>query len=672
MHYRADESGIRDAKESVDDAKRQLEIDAIEREIDLLEESKNLLNEQIDLLEEQADNIKSFYDAQIKSLEKQKESTEKYFEMLTKSLENSKDKYQELLDIVDKAELSGKLKKLGIDEEALLNGSEEEFEKLKNAYLDVVFQLNEGNEEFLSSLRDLSGYEGTAPVVLSDTAEKLDEVNEQLDTSTESMDKLSDSATTASEGTSAVAENMGELNTNTEGLSDNITNINDALNGLPETDKLEHLVTSFTELGKAIQDVADKLGIGEDGAVSTLVTALQEISTLSLDGTDGEGVITQFQNLKTAIEDVTSAISGGGTSGGQEGDASTSSSPSMSSGAGGDEGASGLLDAIEEIKTTTDESLGGGEGEDSEGEGSGAIPQFHELQAAVDDVTAAIGSEESEGEEGENTLIGALRAQYETASEVLPETKALFEELLESILACVSALNSMVGLIGSMSSIGGFSAESIPTHAEGTVGNAFADGTHYKGLPHDEKNALVSEYGQTEMTVLPNGKTIITDEPTMIDLPKDTVIYNEKQAKKIMDSKPQAIGNAYAGGTVRKDIQVLQSNPYGLSEFDLKLTNALREIDGWDNRDKTIGEDVNSIARNMEQMEKRTREINNSTAINSVTTNKPTVSIGNIHVTCPGVTEQQVAEKLGGVIGKELDKQFSGFHNYTDQLSRIR
>ena len=181
MHYVADESGIRDAREDVDDAKRQLKIDAIEREIDLLENKKDLLSEQIDLLDEQADNINKYYDSQIKSLEKQKESTEKYFESLINSIENSKSKYQELLDIVDKAELSGKLKQLGIDEEALLNGSEEEFEKLKNAYLDVVFQVNEGNEEMLSSLRELSGYEGTAPAVLTDTSEKLDDMNTKLD-----------------------------------------------------------------------------------------------------------------------------------------------------------------------------------------------------------------------------------------------------------------------------------------------------------------------------------------------------------------------------------------------------------------------------------------------------------------------------------------------------------
>ncbi|MCI8923631.1 MAG: hypothetical protein HFI45_06475, partial [Lachnospiraceae bacterium] len=247
-----------------------------------------------------------------------------------------------------------------------------------------------------------------------------------------------------------------------------------------------------------------------------------------------------------------------GSTGG--GDASNSSSPSMSAGAGDGEGASGLISAIGEIKPATDEALGGGgeEGE-SEGEGSGAIPQFQELKTAVDDVTAAIGTADSEGGEGtgegaeSTTLIGALRAQYETASETIPETKSLFEELLEVIMSCVGALNNMVSLMGSMADASGGlggSAVNIKPNAKGTVGNAFANGTgKYKGLANREKNALVSEYGQTEMTVLPNGKTIITDKPTMMDLPKGTVIFNEDQTKQIMDGKADAGGNAYTSGT---------------------------------------------------------------------------------------------------------------------------
>jgi len=62
----------------------------------------------------------------------------------------------------------------------------------------------------------------------------------------------------------------------------------------------------------------------------------------------------------------------------------------------------------------------------------------------------------------------------------------------------------------------------------------------------------------------------------------------------------------------------------------------------------------------------------NAGNVNNVTNNKPSIIIGDINVTCPGVTEQQVAERLGSVLGKELDRQFNGFHNYTDQMSRTR
>lgn len=75
-------------------------------------------------------------------------------------------------------------------------------------------------------------------------------------------------------------------------------------------------------------------------------------------------------------------------------------------------------------------------------------------------------------------------------------------------------------------------------------------GTEYKGLPHNEKNALRSEYGQTELTVYPDGRTELTTEPVMSDLPKGTVIFNEEQTKRIMDNKGEELGNAYDEGTV--------------------------------------------------------------------------------------------------------------------------
>lgn len=738
MVYRPDESNIRSAKEKVDDAKRQLVIDAIEKEIDLLEEQKDLLNEQIDLLDEQAESIKNFYDAQIKSLEKQKESTEKYFESLIKSIEGSKDKYQELLDIVDKAELSGKLKKLGIDEEALLNGSEEEFEKLKNAYLDVVFQVNEGNEEMLSSLRELSGYEGTAPTVLSDTTEKLGEMDKQLDDSTESMDKLSDSATSASKGTSAIATSIEELSTNAEGLPDNLTDINNALSDLPEAKNISNITKAFTDMAKAIKDVADALGVGEEGTVGGLVGALQSLSEISLGemGGDGQGggtgIVSQFQALKTAVDDVTSAISGGGSSGSSDGgDASSSSSPSMGSGAGGD-GASGLVGAIESFKSATDEALGSGgeKGTGSDGEGSGAIGQFGQLKDAVDDVSTAIGKGDSEGGKGEEdaaNLIGAINNLGTTTEEILAgggesdgESGGVIGKFEEFKNVIGEANEHVTGISEGLAAIDGQEVEcTIRVNIETTgglpAGIAGATGTaldtmnfnsaeynaKYTGSGHYEGTAkvtgdwgvkqggstLVGELGQ-ELVVFPNGrfKTVGDNGAEFVDIPKGSIVFNHLQTRELLSKgnlvgrgKALASGTALAQGNTNSTSYGSWIGADGHRYRDLQPGDRAYELqkafepllNKWLSGEEEIIS--NAVFDGQKQLEKWTKEITNNTAISNITNNtKPSVIIGDIYVTCPGVTEQQVAEHLGSVIGKELDKQFSGFHNYTDQMSRIR
>ena len=133
--------------------------------------------------------------------------------------------------------------------------------------------------------------------------------------------------------------------------------------------------------------------------------------------------------------------------------------------------------------------------------------------------------------------------------ELVSEMARIIQEKCE---AAASALNALAKTASSsLHSVGGsVSGNTIPSHAEGTVGDAFANGTGYKGLPHDEKNALRSEYGQAELTVYPDGKTELTTEPVMSDLPKDTVIFNEEQTKRIMENKGKELGNAYDDGTI--------------------------------------------------------------------------------------------------------------------------
>ena len=439
-------------------------------------------------------------------------------------------------------------------------------------------------------------------------------------------------------------------------------------------------------LDEAVKDMADALGNGGDEA-SGLVEALKSLSDLSLSFGEmdaegkGTGILAQFQNLKGAVDDVTNAIIGGGTSASENGDASNSSSPSMSTDTGNQTGG-GLTGAINSIQSTTETALSGGSGgstdkgevEETTTEGSGgAIGQFDLLKDAVDKVTKTIGSEEKADED---TLIGALRAQYNVALEKLPETKSLFDELLASIMACVTALSSMVSMMGSMSEIGGFSATIVPTHAKGTVGNAFAKGTgHYKGLPKDEKNALRSEYGQPELTVYPDGTTELTTSPVMSDLPKGTVIFNEEQTKKIMNNESHGeIVKSYASGVVEySDGTFIKPDGSVVPPLqkDSKMYDMLQKFNAYmDSIDNNVEKlSANIVHEQSKQMHDAINQINNSNVVNN---NRPSVTIGDIHVTCPGVTEQQVAERLGSVIGKELDKQFNGFHNYTDQMSRIR
>ena len=292
MHYVADTKGIRDAKDKVDDARLEIEIankqkqiDLIEKEIDLLNEKKDAINEQIDILDEQIDQINEFYDAQIKAidsqiesidkqidaLQKQKEETEKYYESLIENLEKSKSKYEELTDIVKQAELSAALKGMGIDEEALLNGSEEEFEKLKNAYLDIVFKLNEGNDEVLSSLKELSGYDGTAPSVLAESTDKLAEMNGQLDTSGQNISGVNTSLSDTASKTGEVSANVADMNANLSEVSSLVTEEQTAFDGLKL--KIGEVITAINEKAAAVQ-------AGQ--AISTVAIAAEIMNLLML------------------------------------------------------------------------------------------------------------------------------------------------------------------------------------------------------------------------------------------------------------------------------------------------------------------------------------------------------------------------------------------------------
>ncbi|MDE6568318.1 MAG: hypothetical protein K2K70_11385, partial [Lachnospiraceae bacterium] len=208
-------------------------------------------------------------------------------------------------------------------------------------------------------------------------------------------------------------------------------------------------------------------------------------------------------------------------------------------------------------------------------------------------------------------------------------------------------------------------------YAEGTTGKAFANGN--TGLKRNEKNALRSEYGQPELTVYPDGTTELTTQPVMSDLPKGTVIYNEEQTKKIMSNKPHTRGKTYANGTAEYSdgtiitpeghtLRPLQPGDRGW-ELQKAFEPLLQKMSG--NLDYLAGNAMLEHQRQMEQM------INQLSTTNVVTNNRniqPGINVGDIHITCPGVTSREVMREVGNA----LDAKFRGFHNYADQQSRIR
>lgn len=463
IHYVANTKDIRSQKQAVDDAKLEIEIANKEKQIDLIEKEIDKLNESLDLLSEQEDQVndyydnliaqtEKFYDQQLKALEKQRKETEAYYDSLTKSLEQRKEKFQELTEILEKAELSAKLKQLGIDEEALLNGSEEEFEKLKNAYMNIVFQLNEGNDEVLNSLRELSSYEGTAPAMLEDSNTKLGTMNDELGNTNTEVGKVNSSLSETATTTSDVATNVSDVNTNigeTTGLVNEekgafdelkrtidliveainkkiqaieagqntvatavgsemanfqllinkILEVKEKLDAVNDTvatmnrQPIDNLTSAFQLLYDKLLLVSNLLGVGmegaEEGAVSGIAGAIQALNEISLE----EGIIAQFTMLKDAIDSVTAAISGGGGGESSEGENS-----------GGGSGSKGGQSSGK-----------GGKGSQGKGESGGGNSLTGAIKEMGDTAKEVIGEPDAEGD---GTVIGEFGSMETAVNDV--------------------------------------------------------------------------------------------------------------------------------------------------------------------------------------------------------------------------------------------------------------
>lgn len=597
MIYRPDTSGIRDARENVADAEREIKIAELEKQKKYYEDINDEIDKQIDALNDLIDKSNEYYDAQIKSMEK-------YYDSLIKSMEQQKSKWEELADIKEVADAYSAVQQvfgdLGYTVEDVLSGNEQAFEDFRNKYIALMNDMNSN-----SSFGDgLSYATGKAKEDLGSFLDSTNEVADGLDNLSEKSSAVDGVATSLGNASTSASE----LSTNTNGLSDNLNGISDSLNNFPTEDKFSGLTTQFTELGKAIREVAKALGIDGEGSVNSLVTALSGISEISL-GDEQTGVIAQFNALASAVNAVSSAING--TGGGASSDPQDSKSQSMSAGVTGTSGS--ITSALDELKAKADEVLGTGGGEDSAGEGT--IGQFEQLEQAVKDVSTAIGSgggegeesgSKSNGEEDADNLIGAITSLGEQSEETLGESGGegvigRFEQFRDVI---GEANEHVTGISDGLDAIDGKEVEctikiniesngSIPHFAEGTVlGNMNLDSAEYKakyGSAHvtgtanvqgnwgvrEAGKSLVGEEGQELWVHRGTGKfeTVGDRGAEFINVQKGDLIFNHEQTKQLLrDGQISSRGKAYANGTVNKPsvLDRLRAQGYEVQKYEWK------------------------------------------------------------------------------------------------------
>ena len=666
MSYQADMSEIRDAKQSVDDIRLEIDISQIEKEIDFLEAEKELRQDKIDALDKEAEKINKYYDDLIAKEEQR-------YDAMIKGMEDYKSQFEELTELFENAQMEAALSELGISMDALLSGSQEEFEKLKTAYIGILADMSRGNDEVIGQLSRLAGINAESVSYLESTKgafENLGAVTlEGLESSVDGVGK-STAVLTTSAGEASTA--MGDVQGSIDGTSQSIAPLN------VELEKLNKLITDLTDLLNGIEFPEP----GDEGYV-------QKLKDIALAFGEIAVKCAEFKNI-----DFSSIIGTGSTTTAGNGDPLSGGNTSDTQGNAGT-GFMGLASAISEAVETISGQMDNLQlalqvGNDAFEDQINKIleeylPAWEELQTRLAEIIGVGGSDgKKEGGKNSNNGNGSsesgsnggsiidtiqtggeevaarledpwLKAFNDFATDgdnsiqsicdkIIEMVKGMADTIQEQCAAAANALNALAETASSFAlSDGSISIGSITPHAAGTVGKAFAKGTGgYKGLPHDEKNAVRSEYGQKELAIYPDGKAELTTEPTMGRLPKGTVIFNEEQTERIMHNKGEVVRTYENGNVMLSDGSIVRPNgevlrPLPQSDPTYQIIKQFKEYFAA-NKDAFI-KPANAMNNAAEVMEKVIETINNNNAYHQTQYNTYNVSL-------PNVTNESTAVQL--------------------------
>lgn len=526
----------RDArKEALEEQKKQLQeqIDLIQSQIDAKQEEIDAINDAADATKRQADLEKALYEqkrAQEQRVNKVYSGQDRGFiyEADTSSIREADEAVEDaqreiyISKIEQEISVLEKRKDALEDQQDLIDQQIDELDKYYDklisdteAYYDNLIASTEASWDAI-----IKGFEET-----KSRWEELQELEEQAQ----------------------FEANLREL-----GLSlDDVLNMSESQFAAFKDNYLGILADIYAGNDQMISSMSDLANVDMSALPGYLEETQQYIDMLS-NGIDFTNLndslsstITGFEDAAKAAGILTGAITGGVGGGNSEEGSEGGKGKESSSGEGsaGNSVMGGLTqlgtEGVEQLGKVT-EALAGEEGSVMSGAGLAAMAISGSAIGGGDSGGSGNkGGENSEGSSG--SLMEAITLQTESALDEeagIPAQITKWSELNDVLGQIIANLDTI------RSKIEGLSELSIPSvggtglgHFEGTVGTSgksYASGTSQTyGIPSREHNAMISEFGP-EIAVYPNGTYKLFTEPSIVDLPQGTAIFNTRQTMDIL------------------------------------------------------------------------------------------------------------------------------------------
>ena len=564
--------GYQKQKEAIEES-YQLQIDSIKDQIDGIEDLIDKKNDQIDAINDEIDKINEAAEARKRELDLQKAQYElermqnqrvglvyQDGQMVYRPDEAGiRDAREEIQSIQEEMQIAELEKQISLIEKEieLLEDQKSSLEKQQEAIQKMLEASNKYYDSLIKQLeKQKSKWEEIAEIEeIANAYAAIEQVFGDLGYSVE--DVLNGSAGAFEDFKSKYISIINDMNSNTnfkDGLSratgvakdelgsflDQTKELSDGLSEIgADTTGLDNLSTKFGEVGDSV------------GEVSNAINGSGGTSTSSKNAEEGDKSQSGGSSLKDAIDDQTS-------------DATEKINTQKELFAGEEDS---LVSAVQEVI----EKVAGGSDDESSKSGSGGKDKKDEADAT--------------------NLKGAIQAQYDTANEVLPAEKTLFDNLKTSIQNCVTELNNMITALETIAGLenGGHVSASGLIHGGGGI-----------SISGRSKGGLITKKDSSPLDYM--AKAIGEDH--MVALEEGEIVINKKQAKSVMDG-----------------IKANDAKDFIVSDYNSSLT-ALQ----------------NSFVRKAKQ----------SSGVSNSSQNDASINIGDVSFTCTGVTGEQVLHQIEG------------------------